>query len=315
MPVLDALRTVKRRYSVQRHLASITTHKTRMEQAMARPYTSYLARARAGFHESRALPKMLAQRVAQFNEQGFASFWTEENQRLAQSMFQRIQREEQQGLPIWNEEQRYTTEIYTVFPELEPLFRGSLGAFLTGVYGTPFKIFYGVLYRSEHLTDRAVGSQLWHDDGGPGTCINVMFYLKEVAKADGAMECLPWPASFEIYKRELQESAVQRRIDAQQAHGITLTRGQAREVRCEYYREQIARSFSHLVQQPTGDAGLILPFRNNIIHKGGFPQPGRTRYVCVFHCYPSDKPTPFERYRQVGIPKRGSLPKDPAEEF
>jgi len=62
-------------------------------------------------------------------------------------------------------------------------------------------------------------------------------------------------------------------------------------------------------------AGLLVPFRNNILHKGGYPEAGRVRYVCVFHLYPSVTATPFERYRKVGIAKVASYPKDPAADF
>jgi hypothetical protein len=60
---------------------------------------------------------------------------------------------------------------------------------------------------------------------------------------------------------------------------------------------------------------MVLAFRNNSLHRGGFPEPGHTRYVCVFHCYPSDRPTRYERYREHGILKPGSYPADPADDF
>ncbi|MEM9543999.1 MAG: hypothetical protein AAGA60_31510, partial [Cyanobacteria bacterium P01_E01_bin.42] len=56
----------------------------------------------------------------------------------------------------------------------------------------------------------------------------------------------------------------------------------------------------------------IVPFRNNTIHRGGYPkQEERIRYVCVFHCYPSSRQTPYERYRKLGIAKTGSYLKQP----
>lgn len=315
------LATVKRRVLNYREAQSIRRHKTRMERSLAEKYTSYWERCRT---VSPAAPTTadpeITRAVRDFIHKGFTSFWTLENQRLAEAMFQKLREDEQRDPHVWapNPEYnsaKYNRELYQRFEELERLFQGSLGAFLTGVYGSPFKIFYGILYRSEHLTDQATGSQLWHDDGGPGTCINVMFCLSDVKAANGAMECLPWEDSLAIYLKDVMENVVDCRLEALRAGGRTLTREEARAVRCQYYLEEIERAHRGKVEQPTGHSGMVLPFRNNIIHKGGYPQPGHTRYVCVFHCYPSDKPTPYERYRTVGIPKLGSLPKDPAGDF
>jgi hypothetical protein len=313
------LATVTRKVLDVREVRSMQRHKTRMERLLAEPYTRYWERCRAVAPVAPPCDPGIVQAVRGFDEKGFTSFWTPENHRLATSMFQQLLEDEQRRPEIWipspeYNSARYSQDIYTRFEEVEQVFQGSLGQFLMGVYGSPFKIFYGVLYRSERITSQATGSQLWHDDGGPGTCINVMFYLKDVAKEDGALECLPWGPSMEVYKQALPE--LRRRLrEASQARGRALSKEEQRTIRCGFYGEVIARSYTHLVEQPVGRAGLIVPFRNNIVHRGGYPQPDRSRCVCVFHCYPSDKPTPYERYRTAGIPKLGSLPKDPAGEF
>lgn len=130
MPVREAIQTVKRRYHTYRNLASIRTHQTRMQEDMARRYTEYLKDARALFHGPSALPEELSRQVGlfNFNEKDFTAFWTEENHRLAQSMLTKVQAKERQGLPTWDSEHRYTKELYTAFPEIEQLFRGSLGS-------------------------------------------------------------------------------------------------------------------------------------------------------------------------------------------
>lgn len=306
---------MKERFFDYRHIQSIRTHKTRMQGDLARAYTAHLKQCQQAYQDTECRSAELQGAIRTFQDKGFTTLWTSENHALAASILQKVQAEEQRGEKIWDEELRYAREIYATFPEIEQLFRGSLGLFLHGIYRAHFKIFYGILYKSEQRVDRPSGSQLWHDDGGPGTCINVMFYLKDVAKEDGAMECLPWDAAFEIYKKELLEHAIQRKLDELKAQGLSVSKEQARDARCQYYLDEITRAYADRVEQPSGRAGLLLPFRNNSVHKGGFPEPGRTRYVCVFHCYPSDRPTPFERYRRLGIPKRGSLPKDPAEDF
>lgn len=288
---------------------ALRRHSSPLGRHFAPAYTEYLERCRQEFSGALALESEVERALAEFERKGFTSVWSTDTRRIAEAIFTKIQEEERSGQPIWNDNGRYTGEIYTKFPEVEQLFRGSLGAFLRATFQAEFKIFYGVLYRSRQILEVPTGSQLWHRDGGPGTCIIVIFYLKDVTKEDGALECLPWEDSVEIYGKELRSCEVRRRFDAAQA------RVDKRQVKCQFYLEEITRSYLDRVEQPTGTAGLVVPFKNNILHKGGYPEPGRTRYVCVFHCYPSHRPTSFERYRQVGIPKKGPFPADPEAEF
>ena len=147
-------------------------------------------------------------------------------------------------------------------------------------------------------------------DGGPGTCINVMFYLSEGTSSNGAMEVVSWKDSKKIFA---DERPALRKLLATRApqDGSKMARLKAREILTEWYREQIAaRRVS--VEQPTGEAGLVLAFRNNTIHKGGFPDPERVRYVIVFHVYPSTSPLAYDTYRRLGAAKTGALPADPA---
>lgn len=292
---------------------SIRRHRSRLGRDVAPRYTEYLRACRSAFPGTPPVPAEMMRAVDEFERKGFTSFWTEETGRLAGRILQRIQEEERHATDVWDDDYRYRRELYTTFPEIEEFFRGDLGRFLSATYRAHFKIYFGILYKSERLTDRPAGSQLWHADGGPGTCINVMIYLKDVEAADGAMECLPWEQSLQLYRRELP--LVRQWLAAAAREGRTPTREELRDLRCVYYRREIEQHHRHAVEQPTGRAGLIVPFRNNILHKGGYPEAGRTRYVCVFHVYPADRPTPWERYRVRGIAKMANFPRDPAEDF
>jgi hypothetical protein len=292
---------------------AIVKHRSKLGRDLAPRYTAYLGRCRSAFGPAPALNGALGRAVDEFDARGFTSFRTEEDGRLAAAMLERIQDEERRGMDVWDDDRRYRREIYTAFPEIEAIFRGALGQFLSATYRAHFKIFFGVLYKSERTGVVPVGSQLWHADGGPGTCINVMVYLKDVVREDGAMECLPWAHSLKLYRGE--PGLVREAVARAAREGRTLGREELRDVRCDYYRREIDARYRVFVEQPTGPAGLILPFRNNIVHKGGYPEAGRARYVCVFHVYPSDRPTPWERYRRDGIAKSGNFPRDPAAEF
>jgi len=303
---MSTLTRLRRAVGMRLELQAVTKHRSRLGRHAAPRYSEYLETCRAEFRGAPATTPELADKAREFEDKGFTSFWTAENQGLADAMLGKIRREEANGVDIWDADGRYCDEIYTSFPEIEQLFQGSLGAFLTSVYRAHFKMFFGVLYKSERIAAAPTGSQLWHTDGGPGTCINVMFYLKDVSQEDGAMECLPWDASLAIYRKELCSGEIQRRIRSGENE---------RDVKCGLYLDEISKSYRVRVEQPQGKAGLLVPFRNNILHKGGYPEAGRLRYVCVFHVYPSATATPFARYRSAGIAKTGSYPKDPAASF
>lgn len=312
MAGFGTLRTLRQSIGDYLELRSIEKHRSKLGRSLAPRYTNYLRECRQRFQGTIAIGPEVEASVREFGEKNVATFWTPENRKLSESILQKVQAEEKAGRTPWNEKGQYIRDVYMTFPEIEELFKGTLGSFLAGSFRAPFKIFYGMLFKSEHLRDVPINSELWHADGGPGTCIIVMFYLKDVAKEDGALECLPWDYSLEAFRNE---RAIVRKKMQSAAVGKELSRDEIRKIKCDYYKEAIERSYLRHVEQPVGQAGLVVAFGNNLLHKGGYPAPGRTRYACLFHCYPSDRPTPFERYRQVGIKKVESFPKDPAAEF
>jgi hypothetical protein len=282
-------------------LGALRKHRSRMGWRDAPRYSEYLAKA-----QKDPLPTAdveTGKRALHFEDRGWAAFSDAEATDLANSMLAKIKAEQAAaGKSIWDAEGRYATaDIFLKFPEVEAFFKGKVGDFLRAVYGADFKIFFGVCYRSVHAPDGPSGSQRWHADGGPGTCINLMWCLSPVSAENGAMQCLDWSDSLKIFKGE--------RAATREAVAQEKDRMRKRYVVSDYYRDTIAKDYK--VNQPTGGAGLVFGFSNNTIHKGGFPQPGYDRYVCVFHIYPSVGPTPFDRYRASGIPKTASNPSDP----
>jgi hypothetical protein len=132
---------------------------------------------------------------------------------------------------------------------------------LLSYYGCDYSVFFGKTYRSEHSPQRS-GSQLWHADGGPGTCVIVMIYHSSVGVCDGPFTFLRWDRSLDVFRDEPRRAS--------------------REALCSFYEEII----------PWGDMVLGVPgtailFSNNILHRGGSPDPGHTRLVSLYHCYPS----------------------------
>ncbi len=242
---------------------------------------------------------------------GFTSFLTSETASAAKSIQKKIRLREASGERVWDDCDQYGNSTYIGdawkdFSEFEDLFLGDVGSFLASYYETHFKILYGTLYRSEQFESSRKGSQVWHSDAGPGTCINIMFYLQDTTPEDGPLEVLPWDSSLALFKRE---KTLFRK-------GMLDDYGNSKRERISnWYDERIKNGEASEVCQPFGAAGLVVPFLNNTLHRGGYPVSGRKRTAIVFHVYPSHRLTDLSRYKVVGITKNRPYPTDPAEEF
>ncbi len=306
------LKSAKQDFFHWRWKRSLARNKSPLDPHQANIYTSYLKKAQ-GVYKKRHEPSAEVRTLAEnFLKNGFTSLWTDESQKIAKVILEDIKAEEaQKGNGLWDEEWRYKTDdLLKRFPRLEELFTGKLKSFLESVNNSHFKLFYGVLYKSVRDREHPWGSQLWHCDGGPGTCINLMFCLSDVYKENGAMECLPWE-----YSQAIQEKNRRAYVQYLEEHEIdekTYPRLKLREIKCDLNKKEIAETCADKVQQPSGPPGMLLPFRNNILHKGGFPEAGHTRYVFVFHVYPSVHELSFAEYKKNGFNKKDSYPKDPA---
>lgn len=292
---------------------SIRRHRSRLPPEQAGAYTDYLRHCRqASLAALRPAPAAIGALALQYEREGFTTLWSEETRRLADAMLQRLRRREERA-ETWARDGVYRGDPYLEFEEVEALFRGELGTLLEAILLSQFKIYSVTLLKSERTLERPTGSQLWHSDGGPGTCINLLFYLHETSPEYGALQCLPWPLCLPIFEKEIRD--VRPKLEALSRREPPPAREELRDVKCAFYADEIARRHLADVRQPVGKAGLVVLFRNNCIHKGGFPEPGRARYAVIAHVYPGDRPTPFERYRRKGIGKPGSYPADPSADF
>lgn len=304
VPVYSAVRRV---VADRAWYETVKRHKSRLGYRAAPAYTRYLGRCQRDYRMDRPVMPKIEAAAHQFNEQGVASLWTPGTGELATKLMARLDDEQRKDEGVWNANGRYMAgEAYLRFSEMEGFLAGDLGDLYRAIFRAEFKIYYSLIYRSIRTAEKPADSQVWHGDGGPGTCINTLIYLTDVGPAHGALDCLPWRESLDIFQGERR--ALRERAKA----GIEEERRQAV---ANYYSEQVESRFADQVVQPIGKAGLVVVFRNNLIHRGGFPDPGVTRYAALFHCYPSHRPTPFEKYRVDGTPKRGPFPADPTEDF
>jgi hypothetical protein len=301
--------SLKRYVSVALDRHAIRTHRSRVGWRQAPIYSRYLQRCHREAPAHIVPSKLIADAAETFRAEGITGFRSERTAEIVRKISTRMAAYDREGKIVWTARENgyfsYLGDPWLDHPEFEQLFKGELGDFLHSYYRSAFKILYGSLYRTEHYADRT-GSQLWHSDSGPGTCVNVMFYLSDVTPDHGALEGLPWKYSLEIFEQEKRISA----------RGQLDLGGRANRDRiCEFYDQAIAARYRDKIRQPTGPAGLVVPFLNNLIHRGGYPAAGLQRTAIVFHCYPSHRPTDIEKYRIKGIRKTAPYPKDPAEDF
>ena len=132
-----------------------------------------------------------------------------------------------------------------------------------------------------------------------------MYCLGPVGPENSAMECISWPDSFAIYEMERKS------FHFREYEKIGKEKDFIRTKRAEFFEDKINKRFGNRVNQPTSDGGMLLFFRNNCLHKGGFVQPGESRYVSVFNIYPSHVPPDFIDYRSKGLSKTENYPKAP----
>lgn len=285
-------------------LRSLRIHKSRMGRVEAPAFTKHLHQCQRHFQTHESSP-LVDECIQDFHKNGYFFYHSDLTLKLAASILKIVRQEEKGGLPVWDDGHRYAHgDVFQKFPEVETLLKSDVGEILKGIFGANFKIFFGVMYKSIRTTDTPEGSQLWHADGGPGTCINMMFCLDELSPANGAMECLSFDDSLKIYAKE--------RPAVREAKKNNINAGKAeRELRGHFYKTEIDRHFAGNIAQPSSSPGLIYAFRNNCIHKGGFVEPGQERNVIVFHIYPSEIPTPFDKYRESGIGKTRANPEEP----
>ena len=290
---------------------SMRRHRSRIGWRDAPRYSSYLERCRREAPATAQPEAEVAAALDVFRRDGITSFHTAHTADVAARIASSLEAAERAGRQLWKPidahgSRTYAGDPWKDFPEFEDLFRSSVGNFLTGYFGAPFKILYGTIYRSEHMNDSRTGSQLWHSDSGPGICVNVMFYLHETTPAHGPLEALPWEPSLALYEEEkhLIRLGALDKLGADKRARIT-----------RFYADRIAAGHTAEIRQPHGHAGLVVPFLNNTLHRGGYPAEGHTRTAIVFHCYPSHRPVDLAAYRTRGITKTVPYPRDPAAEF
>lgn len=287
----------------RRWLADVERYRSRLPRDEARKYDDYIENCRRLAPVAVGDTPALTEVVRSWERDGYATFCDPSIVEIAKAIDAGLTQKSAAGA-IWSDQDVYVGDAYLDFPEFSRLFApgAPLARAIEAAFRTHFKIFYCKIYRSLRRAEAPTGSQLWHADGGPGTCLILMFAISELSAANGAMKLVVWPKTLGIFAKEREH--------------LRRTAGVTKDIRdrlCAFYGEEIAQLSPASIRQPIGGPGTALFFMNNLIHQGGFP-PSRDveRRVAVFHVYPSDQPAPLELYARFGLDKQYSYPLDPA---
>ena len=300
--IRDIARTINDRIWIE----SVRKFRTRMGWVTGSKFQSYHNRAKKRHVGALETPAEIVAAAKHYQETGWAAFTLPKISSLMRSVLEKVQSSEQNH---WNSGGEYVFgDIWRLFPEIEKSFMLGVGAFVENAFKSYYKIFYGKMYQSKNRSSSPSGSQLWHADGGPGTCMNLMLCVSNVSRRNGAMELLSWGESLSIFEKE---RAWHRKISRRLSAGQHLSKEEYRAERAKWMEQIILRDPNIKVHQPEGPEGMVLAFSNNLIHRGGYPEIGQERIVKIFHIYPSCMPISYNIYHLNGIEKTASHPACP----
>lgn len=314
--------SIKKTISHHLNMRALNKHVSKLGWRDAPRYTKYLKHCQKAFVGELPNAEKYKDNIEEFGKLGATAVWNEDLEFVANEMYARITQLEAEKADIWNHpsgtlysaHKMYSGDLWLDFPELENVFRGAIGDILTNVFKANFKIYYTSMAKSVGVSDEPAGSQQWHNDAGPGTCIIIAMYLHPTDETSGCLQTLPWEHSLDIYRQErAADKTLQAEYCAKNNIRIEdLDKMTIRSLRHEFYDDIIQTKYKDEIRMPFGKAGSTVLFRNNALHRGGQPDIGKERYALLMHCYPSDTPPPFDRYRKTGLKKTSGYPRDPA---
>ena len=224
-----------------------------------------------------------------YNKLGYAAFSNREIQKNCKKIIERIKEED----TLFDEKNRLINPGSVEFrDEFIEIFKHGVDAFIKASFKSDYKIFSHVLFKSKRYSkaEIAEGSALWHADGGPGICMNLMFCHSPVNNTNGALKVIPWQYSKNILSRTFYSYKKWTR-KVSNLYLSQLNRMEKREVRCNSLKQIIDAEKIKYFQPDFEKSGLIYAFKNNCVHAGGFPEMNQERVVSVMHIYPSVKKT------------------------
>ena len=285
----------------------INKYQTTMHFTQARKYSNYLKLNQKKFSLPDYSPKHKL--VAHEFKKTGASFYSDKvTASIGKSILKKIKNNKELKWNINKESNKInlSSEVLTSFPELKELIHEVIEPVVSNVFKSNYKIFFAVMFKSKHFSNKAIGSALWHTDGAPGTCINVMFYPQGVQKKQGALRFISWESSRKLIIKcdKFVKSKFKKPEDISNKNLI-------RTAKAKFYENEILNDKEIIVNQPTSKTGSVLFFRNNCIHKGGHPEKNHERLAIIFNIYPHEDKPDYDDWFKRGRQKTSNYPKIP----
>ena len=240
-----------------------------------------------------------------FNKLGYAVFSNDEIEKNNKIILKKIS----ELSNAWNQENNLD---YSNIKELKnyflEIFENGVDEFIKSAFNSDYKIFFHILYRSKNTNKQIPeGSSLWHADGGPGTCMNLMICHTPVNNLNGAMKIITWEKSKNLLSKTFYNYKKWYRSKSEKALK-SFDRISHRLIKCESLKKLISNNSIKYFQPNTNKSGLIYAFKNNCVHAGGFTNQGFERIVSVMHIYPSTKITSLSEKFETDHEKKGGFP-------
>lgn len=205
----------------------------------------------------------------------------------------------------WKDDGTYSAFAINDFKEeFINIFRNEVDDLLKNILNSDYQIFSHQLYRSirNKNENSPQGSQLWHWDGGPTSCINLMICLTPVNSDNGSMRSISWNYSKKIHLYIFDK--YRKRIKSKRyLNSKKLSRIDERSIKCSLINDYITINKVPYFQPISEKSGLVYLFKNNLVHAGGFGEKiNKERIVSVFHIYPSIKLTSLnQKFENIPI--------------
>lgn len=273
-----------------RHWMKLNIYKSPMTEYPSLNYSLYKFKAQILFKIKNKSHKFRFKKEAnEFNEKGFATF---SNKLIEKNSFRILEKIADIEDP-WDQKDYLKVSASQEFKkEFISIFENGVDDFIKSAFKSDYKIFFHQLYKSKRYSKDEVPelSALWHADGGPGICMNLMICHTPVNKLNGAMKVIPWNYSKEMLTKTFYNYKKWTRSQ----NKLSLdkySRLEKRSIKCTSLKNIIEEKSIKYFQPNTQNPGLIYAFKNNCVHAGGFTELNQERIVSVMHIYPSMEKT------------------------
>ena len=273
-----------------RHFIRLNIFKSPMSEVYSIKYAFYHNVSKFFFKLNNKSKLIFDKEANEFNKNGFTTFTNLNIEKKCTEIYQKLKNKNNS----WDKNKKLKSPPSDIFKdELICIFKSGVDQFIKNSFKSDYYIFYHILYKSNRSSKLEIpeGSELWHADGGPGICMNLMICHTPINKSNGAMKIINWNDSKKLLSKLFLENKKLLRNNKIIFPKNIEKRLFLRQLKCQILKEQIENNSINFYQPKSKKPGTIFVFRNNCVHAGGFTELGFERIVSVMHIYPSRRKT------------------------